>query len=35
MSSALLKVEKLGIQFGGLQAVQNVEMQWNQGELIG
>ncbi|MCM3723590.1 MULTISPECIES: ABC transporter ATP-binding protein [Solibacillus] len=35
MSSALLKVEKLGIQFGGLKAVQNVEMHLNQGELIG
>lgn len=35
MSSALLKVENLGIQFGGLKAVQNVEMHMNQGELIG
>ena len=26
MSSTLLKVENLGIQFGGLKAVQNVEM---------
>lgn len=35
MSSALLKVENLGIQFGGLKAVQNVEMHMKQGELIG
>ena len=35
MSSALLKVENLGIQFGGLKAVQNVELYMNQGELIG
>lgn len=35
MSDTLLKVEKLGIQFGGLKAVQNVEIQINQGELIG
>ena len=33
--SALLKVENLGIQFGGLKAVQNVNLQMNQGELIG
>ncbi|MBD8033596.1 MULTISPECIES: ABC transporter ATP-binding protein [Solibacillus] len=35
MSSALLMVENLGIQFGGLKAVQNVELYMNQGELIG
>lgn len=35
MSSALLQVEKLGIQFGGLKAVQNVDLHMNQGELIG
>ncbi|ATP42255.1 high-affinity branched-chain amino acid ABC transporter ATP-binding protein LivG [Solibacillus sp. R5-41] len=33
--SALLKVENLGIQFGGLKAVQNVNLYMNQGELIG
>lgn len=33
--SELLKVEKLGIQFGGLKAVQNVNLYMNQGELIG
>ncbi|MEK4131909.1 ABC transporter ATP-binding protein [Solibacillus sp. FSL W8-0474] len=33
--SALLTVENLGIQFGGLKAVQNVELYMNQGELIG
>ncbi|MEK4427529.1 ABC transporter ATP-binding protein [Solibacillus sp. FSL K6-1523] len=33
--SALLKVENLGIQFGGLKAVQNVNLHMNQGELIG
>ncbi len=33
--STLLKVEKLGIRFGGLKAVQNVELYMNQGELIG
>ena len=35
MSSALLQVDKLGIQFGGLKAVQNVDLHLNQGELIG
>ena len=30
-----LKVENLGIQFGGLKAVQNVNMYLNQGELVG
>ena len=35
MSSTLLKVEKLGIQFGGLKAVQNVELYMNSGELVG
>lgn len=33
--STLLKVEGLGIQFGGLKAVQNVDMYMNKGELIG
>lgn len=33
--STLLKVDRLGIQFGGLKAVQNVEMYMNQGELVG
>lgn len=33
--NALLKVESLGIQFGGLKAVQNVNLHMNQGELIG
>ena len=28
MSDTLLKVEKLGIQFGGLKAVQNVEIHY-------
>ncbi|MCH7323530.1 MULTISPECIES: ABC transporter ATP-binding protein [Solibacillus] len=35
MSSTLLKVDKLGIQFGGLKAVQNVDLHMNSGELIG
>lgn len=35
MSSTLLKVDKLGIQFGGLKAVQNVELYMNSGELVG
>ena len=33
--STLLNVENLGIQFGGLKAVQNVDMYMNQGELVG
>lgn len=33
--STLLNVENLGIQFGGLNAVQNVDMYINQGELVG
>ena len=33
--STLLNVENLGIQFGGLKAVQNVDLYMNQGELIG
>ena len=33
--STLLNVENLGIQFGGLKAVQNVNLYMNQGELIG
>ena len=35
MSDLLLKVENLGIQFGGLKAVQNVNMYLNKGELVG
>ncbi|HEY4624080.1 ABC transporter ATP-binding protein [Solibacillus sp. FSL R7-0668] len=35
MSSPLLKVDQLGIQFGGLKAVQNVDLHMNHGELIG
>ncbi len=35
MSEALLKVDNLGITFGGLKAVQNVDMYMNRGELIG
>lgn len=35
MTNALLKVEGLGITFGGLKAVQGVNMYMNQGELIG
>lgn len=35
MSGTLLKVDKLGIQFGGLKAVQNVELYMNSGELVG
>ena len=31
----LLQVEQLGITFGGLKAVQNVDLYINQGELIG
>ncbi|MER2038107.1 MAG: ABC transporter ATP-binding protein [Solibacillus sp.] len=33
--STLLKVDQLGIQFGGLKAVQNVALYMNEGELIG
>ncbi len=33
--STLLKVENLGITFGGLKAVQNVELYMKQGELVG
>lgn len=33
--STLLSVDKLGIQFGGLKAVQDVNLYMNQGELIG
>lgn len=33
--STLLKIENLGIQFGGLKAVQNVSMYMNNGELVG
>ena len=35
MTSTLLQVDKLGIQFGGLKAVQNVDLYMNRGELIG
>ena len=35
MMRTLLQVEQLGIKFGGLKAVQNVDMFINQGELIG
>lgn len=35
MTSTLLKVDNLGITFGGLKAVQKVDMYMNQGELIG
>ena len=35
MTSNLLKAENVGIQFGGLKAVQNVNMYLNQGELVG
>ena len=31
----LLKIDNVGIQFGGLKAVQNVDMYLNQGELVG
>jgi len=31
----LINVEKMGIQFGGLKAVQGVNMYLNQGELVG
>ncbi|MFC5541717.1 MAG: ABC transporter ATP-binding protein [Bacilli bacterium] len=35
MSNPLVKLENIGIQFGGLKAVQNVNMYINKGELIG
>jgi branched-chain amino acid transport system ATP-binding protein len=35
MSSPLLKVENVGIQFGGLKAVQGFDMELFDGELIG
>lgn len=35
MSNPLLKLENIGIQFGGLKAVQNVNMYLNKGELVG
>ncbi len=35
MSNLLIKAENVGIQFGGLKAVQNVNMFLNKGELIG
>ena len=31
----ILKVENLGITFGGLKAVQGVNLSVNQGEIIG
>ena len=31
----LLEVKNAGIQFGGLKAVQNLNMVLNQGELVG
>jgi branched-chain amino acid transport system ATP-binding protein len=35
MMRTLLQIEQLGIMFGGLKAVQNVDMFINQGELVG
>ena len=35
MSETLLKVDNLGITFGGLKAVQKVNIYLNRGELIG
>ena len=35
MMRTLLQIEQLGIKFGGLKAVQNVDMFINQGELVG
>lgn len=35
MSDLLLKLDNIGIQFGGLKAVQNVDMYLNKGELVG
>lgn len=35
MSDLLLKLDNIGIQFGGLKAVQNVDMYLNRGELVG
>lgn len=34
-NNALLQLENVGIQFGGLKAVQNVNMELRQGELVG
>ena len=34
-SNPLLKVENVGIQFGGLKAVSNFNLEINQGELVG
>ena len=34
-SEPLLRVKDVGIQFGGLKAVSNFNMEINQGELIG
>lgn len=34
-SNLLIKAENVGIQFGGLKAVQNVNLYLNQGELVG
>ncbi|MBQ0138247.1 MAG: ABC transporter ATP-binding protein [Kurthia sp.] len=35
MTNPLLKVDNVGIQFGGLKAVSGLNMELNQGELIG
>jgi len=35
VSDLLLKLDNIGIQFGGLKAVQNVDMYLNRGELVG
>lgn len=35
MSNLLLKAENIGIQFGGLKAVQHVHLQLRQGQLVG
>ena len=35
VNEPLLKVKDVGIQFGGLKAVSNFNMEINQGELIG
>lgn len=35
MSETLLKVDSLGITFGGLKAVQKVDMYMNQGSSSG
>src|SRR6478752_3546450 len=35
MTKPLLKVDSVGIQFGGLKAVSDVNLELNQGELVG